>query len=235
MKIRAVILPAVAMATLGGCIGTGGPTETRVHAFSGFDSIAASSGINVVLVQGPFGVTSEAPEGKLDRIVIEQSGKELNLELKSEITWFGYSGRYEVTVSAPAFTAISASGGADVDASALQADPLALSASGGGDINITGAQIGALVASASGGGDINIAGTCATATLSASGGGDIDGEKFDCDAVTAEASGGGDIDVGARMAATGKANSGGDVRFYGSPATFTKDEAPGGDVSVEAR
>lgn len=235
MNIRIVILPAVAMAALGGCIGTGGPTETRDHSFTGFDSIAASSGINVVLTQGPFGVTSEAPEGKLDRIVIEQAGSELKLELKSEITWFGYSGRYEVKVSAPAFTAIDASGGADVNAGALQADRLSLSASGGGDINITGAQIGALVASASGGGDIDIAGTCTTATLSASGGGDFDGEKLDCDTVTADAGGGGDIDVGARMAATGKASGGGDVRFYGNPATFTKDESPGGDVSVEAR
>jgi hypothetical protein len=235
MNTRIVFLPAVAMAMLGGCIGTGGPTETRDHAFSGFDSIAAQSGIDVVLVQGPFAVKSEAPEGKLDRIVIAQSGSELQLELKSEITWFGYSGRYLVTVSAPAFTAIDASGGADVDASALQAETLALDASGGGDIRIAGAQIGALVASASGGGDISIAGTCTTATLSASGGGDFDGEKLDCDSVTADAGGGGDIDVGARTTATGKASGGGDVRFHGNPATFTKDESPGGDVSVEAR
>lgn len=236
MKARYLILPVAAMAALGGCVVTGGgPTETRDHAYSGFDSIAASSGIDVVLHQGPFGVKSEAPEGKLDRIVIEQSGNELKVELKSEVVWFGSSGRYLVTVSAPAFTAITASGGAHVDAAALQADKLALSASGGADIDIKGARIGVLEASVGGGGDIEIAGTCATATLSASGGGDFDGEAFDCDSVTAKAEGGGDIDVGARMTANGSASGGGDVRFLGSPTTFTKDESPGGDVSLQAR
>ncbi len=236
MKTRILILPVAAMAALGGCIVTGGgPTETRDHSFSGFDSIAASSGIDVVLNQGPFGVRSEAPEGKLDRIVIEQSGNELKIDLKSEIVWFGSSGRYLVTVSAPAFTAIAASSGADIDAAALEADRLTLSASGGADIDIKGARIGVLEASVEGGGDIEIAGTCTSATLTASGGGDFDGEAFDCDSVIARAEGGGDIDVGARMTANGSASGGGDVRFLGNPTTFTKDESPGGDVSVQAR
>jgi hypothetical protein len=236
MKTRLLVLPVAAIAAVGGCMVTGGgPTETRDHSFSGFDRIAAGSGIDVVLNQGPFGVKSEAPEGKLDRIVIEQSGNELKVDLKSEIVWLGSSGRYLVTVSAPAFTAITASGGADVNASALQADSLSLSASGGADIDIKGARIGVLEASAGGGGDIEIAGTCTSATLTASGGGDFDGEAFDCDSVTARAEGGGDIDVGARMTANGTASGGGDVRFLGSPTTFLKDESPGGDVSVEAR
>lgn len=236
MKARYLILPVAAMAALGGCIVTGGgPTETRDHSFSGFDSIAASSGIDVVLNQGPFGVRSEAPEGKLDRIIIEQSDNALSLELKPEIMWFVSSGRFLVTVSAPAFTSITASGGADVDAATLQADRLHLSASGGADIDIQDARIGVLEASASGGGDIELAGTCTSATLTAAGGGDIDGERLDCDSVTASASGGGDIEAGARMTANGSANGGGDVRFLGSPATVTRDVSSGGDVSVEAR
>lgn len=237
VMIKTLILPAVAMAALGGCVVTNnGPRESRDHSFSGFDSITAGSGINVELSQSSaFSVRSEAPEGKLDRIEIEQSGSELRIGLKPEMTWFGSSGRYVVTVSAPAFTALSASGGADIDIDGLETERLTLTTSGGGDIDIASARIGTLEASASGGGDIEIKGSCTTATLTTSGGGDIDGEDFDCDNVTATASGGGDIDVGARMVANGAANSGGDVRFLGSPATFTADESSGGDVSVSRR
>ncbi len=236
MKAISIFLPVAAMAALGGCTVIGnGKTETRDYAFSGFDSISASSGIDVVLTQGAeFSVKSEAPEGKLDRITIEQSGSELKIGIEHEVT-FGWSGRYQVSVSAPSYTAISASGGADVDAAALKTERIALSASGGADIDITGAQIGTLEASVSGGGDIELTGSCTSATLTASGGGNIDGEAFDCDSVTATATGGGDIDVGARMTANGVAGSGGDVRFLGSPATFTADESSGGDVSVDAR
>jgi hypothetical protein len=236
MKTLFLIVPVAAMTALGGCVVTGsGKTETRDHALSGFDSIRASNGIDVVLTQGPFAVKSEAPEGKLDSIIVELSGQDLKIERKPEMMWFGSTGRYVVNVSAPAYTKITASGGADVEAASLQADALALDASGGADIDIKGARIGTLAANTTGGGDISLAGTCATATVTASGGGDFDGEALDCDAVTATASGGGDIDVGARVSATGNASAGGDVRFHGSPASFTANKNAGGDVSVDAR
>jgi len=235
MTLKFLILPVATTIALGGCVVTSGPTETRDYALSGFDSIDAGSGIDVVLSQGGFAVKAEAPEGKLDSIIIEQSGRELKIDRKSEVLWFGSTGRYVVNVSAPAYVRIAASGGADVDGASLQSDMLTLRASGGADINIAQARIGTLEASASGGGDIDIAGSCTNAMLSASGGGNFSGEGFDCDTVTASASGGGDIDVGARVSASGTASAGGDVRFFGSPTTFTADETSGGDVSITAR
>jgi len=235
MKTLFMILPVATIAALGGCsVMSNGKTETRQHALSGFDRIVAGSGIDVVLTQGPLGVTSEAPEGKLDRITIEQSGSELKIGIEQEVT-IGWSGRYRVNVSAPSYAAITASGGADVDAASLQAARITLSASGGADIDIAGARLGVLEASVAGGADINLAGSCTSATLTASGGGNIDGEAFDCDNVTATATGGADIDVGARLVAHGVAGSGGDVRFLGLPTTFTADKSSGGDVSVDAR
>jgi len=229
------IIPAAAMAATSGCIITDGPTESRTYANTGFDHVSASSGINVVVSQGPFAVTVQAPEGKLDSVTIEQEGSELKVGRKSEISWFGWStGRYEVRVSAPAYARISASGGADVEGSALQGEALSLSASGGGDVDLSGLRITTLTASSSGGGDINVAGACTTAAIDASGGGDFNGKSLDCANVKADASGGGDIEVRASASADGRASSGGDVRFIGAPATFTKDESSGGDVSLEA-
>ncbi len=235
MKRIAFLLPAAAMTALGGCIIVVGPSETRTYTNKGFDSIHASSGINVILSQGPFAMQAQAPEGNLDKILIGQTGAELRLSRKSEMSWFGGNGHFVVNVTAPGITGISASGGADVDSNALQAETLSLSASGGGDLNLKGLKVTMLNASASGGGDIDVAGTCVTATITTSGGGDFNGPALDCTNVTASASGGGDIDVPASASANGDASSGGDIRFIGSPATFTKQESSGGDVSVDAR
>lgn len=230
------IIPLAAMTAMGGCVVINGKTETRDLDHTGFNSIDASSGINVVVSQGPFAVKTEAPEGKLDRIIVKQDGATLRLSRESDIGWFwGVNGRYLVRVSAPALVSIAASGGADVDGGALQGDSLTLSASGGGDVRLDGLAIGALSASASGGGDIDAAGTCTSATITTSGGGDFNGDRLTCATVTASASSGGDIEVGATTTANGAASGGGDVHFIGSPTNVTKDESSGGDVSVDAR
>jgi hypothetical protein len=235
MKPTSWILPVAALAAMGGCVITDGPTETRAYANTGFDRISAGGGIDVVLSQGAFAVSAEAPEGRLDMIEIEQNGSELKLGRKSEWNWFGRTGRYVVNVTAPAVTAINASGGADVDVRGLQGASLSLDASGGADIDLSNLQVTTLSISTSGGGDIDLSGTCQTARINASGGGDVDGERLACADVTAEASGGGDIDVQATAAASGNASSGGDIRFIGSPSKIIEQESSGGDVSVDAR
>lgn len=228
------IIPAAALAASSGCVITSGPQESRTYAHTGFDRISAESGINVVVTQGPFAVSAEAPEGKLDSITIEQDGGELKIGRKAEITWFGSIGHYEVKVAAPSLTHVSASGGADVTGGGLQGEQLALSASGGGDIELSSLRVTMLEATASGGGDISVSGSCTSAQVNASGGGDFDGGKLDCANVKADASGGGDIDIRASASADGRASSGGDVRFIGAPAVFNKDESSGGDVSLAA-
>lgn len=234
MKTISWTVPVAAMAAMGGCVVTDGPTESRTYTHAGFDRISAGGGIDVVLTQGPFAVSARAPEGNLDKIEIEQRGSELRLARKSDWGWFS-AGKYVVNVSAPAITSINASGGADVDVRGLRGETLALDASGGGDIDLTNLQIGTLSISASGGGDIDLSGSCQTATISTSGGGDVDGENLTCANVTADASSGGDVDVQATLSAAGNASSGGDVRFIGSPTKVTEQESSGGDVSVDAR
>jgi hypothetical protein len=232
-----LILPVLAMAALGGCVVTGGgPRESRDYALSGFDTIRAESGIDVVLSQGPFAVKAEAPEGRLDNIEIEQRGNELRVARKSEMVFFvGNMGKHVVHITAPSFTKVIAAGGADVESSGLQQEALELDASGGADIDFKGLRVTSLSAQVSGGGDIELAGSCTRASISAGGGGDFDGEALDCGEVTASASGGGDIDVRASVSATGTASGGGDVRFYGSAPQFTANESPGGHVSMEGR
>lgn len=234
MHLIKFAVPVMALAMTGGCVLTTGKTETRAYAQTGFDSIDASAGVNVILKQGPYSVVAETPEGRLDSIEVRQEGSELRLSRKPEMTFFGVSGRYVVHVAAPGVTRIEVSGGADLDADGLNAEALALSASGGGDLRLTSLNVGALTANTSGGGDIEVSGACKSATIDASGGGDFSGRRLDCAASVATASGGGDIEIGAREMATGKASSGGDITFVGAPPVFNKDESSGGDVSLNA-
>ena len=249
------ILPAAAMAALGGCVVTGGPTESRDFNNTGFDRISAGGGINVVLSQGPFAVRAEGPEGRLDTITIEQDGRELKLGRKSG-NWFWFdNGHYVVNVAAPDIVAVRAGGGADIEAGSFRGESMSIDAGGGADIEFTGLNVATLQLAASGGGDIDLsnvqavnvsmeatgggnieaAGTCGDARMSASGGGDVNADDLSCTNVTASSSGGGDIDARASAIANGAASAGGDVRFYGAPTQFTADKSSGGDVSVEGR
>lgn len=253
MAVNRWIASAAALAALGGCVV--GPTEreTKTLSYADFDSINAHSGIDVVLKQGPFSVTAEAPKGELDKIIIEKRGSTLDIGRKEEMQLFsfGIGRKFLVTVAAPTYTSIEVSGGADanidplkaealtlrahggadVDLAGLAAARLTVSASGGADVDAKGLQLGDVSSSSSGGGDVKLAGSCRTITIEASGGGDFSGRDMRCGSATASASSGGDVDIYVDGgAAVGSASGGGDVTFHGNPSSVQKTESGGGDV-----
>src|SRR5262249_40875550 len=124
------ILPAAAMTALGGCVIVGdGPRETRTYNFPGFDSVSATSGVNVVLKQGPFAISAEGPKDKLDRLLVDKDGSTLKISNKPHVDWgIVWTGSTIVTVVAPDYNTIEASGGADVDIDPLKADALSINA-----------------------------------------------------------------------------------------------------------
>jgi hypothetical protein len=246
------ILPAAALAATGGCVVVSTETVTRNYELAGFDSVSAHAGVNVVLKQGPFDVSAEGPRRKIDNLRIEKQGSSLVISRESDVSssWFNWSDRDVVTVVAPDYAAIEASGGADVDADGLRLAELDIKAGGGADVNIDGLTLGTLTvranggadvnarrvslemldASAGGGADIEVSGDCRSAMVETSGGGDFNGQDLRCETATVSASGGGDADITATASASGRASSGGDVRFHGNPVRFEKEESGGGDV-----
>lgn len=247
------IVPAVAMAASGACVATSSEMASRAYSLDGFDSVSARSGVNVVLKEGPFSVSAEAPRDRLETFVIEKQGATLVISQKSTVNWFGWSNRPSiVTVVAPSYASIEASGGADLDASALNGQNLKLHGSGGADINVgsinaasltveasggadidaNAVKVGALNATVSGGADINLDGSCTSLTVEASGGGDFDGEGLTCTDGVVTASGGADADVALTGKASGTARSGADVRIRGNPTSVDTDSSGGGDVEV---
>ncbi len=228
------LVPAVAMATAGGCVMTE-PMETRSFNNAGFDSINASGGVNLVLKQGPFSISAEGPKSKLDKLRIDQEGSTLNVRRESmSFSWFSVQERDVVTITAPNFTHIESSGGVDIDAHGLSQPALSIKSSGGADFNADNINIAVLNVDNSGGADVNLSGTCKSLTVDGSGGADFDAKDLTCETVTASASGGADVDVRVTANAAGKASAGGDVRFHGSPPTFTRDASSGGDVELVA-
>jgi hypothetical protein len=254
MKRIAWIAPAAALAALGGCVVVSTETVKRNYDVAGFDSVSARAGVNVVVRQGPFDVRAEGPSHKVDKLLIERQGSSLVIsrEPTVDVGWFNWSDSDVVTVVAPDYALIEASGGADVDIDPLQLDALDIEAGGGADVNADGLRLDALRIKASGGADVNayrlaitsldatssggadirLSGECRTANVETSGGADFRGGDLRCETATVRASGGGDADVTATASATGSASSGGDVRFHGNPASFQKEESGGGDVTA---
>ena len=254
MKRIAWIVPAAALTALGGCVVVSTETVKRNYDIADFDSISARAGVNVVLKQGPFDIKAEGPSHKVSKLIIERQGSSLIISRQPnvQVGMFSWSDSDLVTVVAPRFALIEASGGADVDVDPMQLDTLDIDAGGGADVNSDGLRldtlrikahggadvnahrlaIARLEANSSGGADINVSGDCKSANVSSSGGADFRGEDLRCETATVNASGGGDAELTATASASGRASSGGDVRFHGSPARFEKEESGGGDVTA---
>jgi len=242
---------AATLAATGGCVAVSSETTTRTYDIADFDSVSARSGVNVVLKQGAFDVTAAGPKHRVDKLLIERQGSMLVISREPDSTWFGWSDPDLVTVVAPRYASIEASGGADVDmeplrqdalsiragggadvnAGGLTLDSLTITASGGADVNARRVALATLTASASGGADIDLSGECKTLTAETSGGADFRGAELRCESATVTASGGGDAEATATAFASGRASSGGDIRFHGNPAQFEKEESAGGDVT----
>jgi hypothetical protein len=208
------------------------PIESKTYNLADFDSVSASHGVNVRLKQGPFSVSAEGPKSKLNRLIIERRGSELAIRREPTMSWFSsWSQTDIVTVVAPAYSSIAASGGADVDGDDLQLGDIRIDTSGGADLNLSGV-CKTLTMETSGGADFNAKDlTCETATVSASGGADV--SVTVTGNASGHGSGGADIDFyGVTGTAIGEASSGADIRFHGSPAIVQRDESSGGDVEV---
>ncbi|MDP3736967.1 MAG: DUF2807 domain-containing protein [Hyphomonadaceae bacterium] len=216
------IIPAVALAASGGCIATSSEVASRTYNFDGFDSVSARAGVNVVLKEGPYSVSAEAPKNRLEKIVIEREGSTLVVRQEPHVSWMGWSTTPSiVTVVAPAYSRVEASGGADVDASSLNGKALELHASGGADINVGSIAVATLAINAGGGADINATSiTVDTATIHAGGGADVDVKTIKVATLGVDASGGADISLAGTCTTLTAAASGG-ADFNGGKLTCT--------------
>lgn len=212
MMRQTTLLTALGVGVLASAVALPAFADKQTFSISGFDSVEASAGVDVILRQGGFSVEADGSEKALERLKIEKRGDSLHISRRSGggLNW-GTSGKVTVTVTAPRYVALSASSGSDVEGSDLDLKDVTISVSSGADMELSG--------------------SCDALTVSVSSGSDFEGEGLHCQTVTASASSGADADVWAARSVVGDASSGGDIDVHGQPASITKNTSSGGSVN----
>jgi hypothetical protein len=196
---------------LAGCalaVASAGPAFAEPRNHSGFTRVAASAGTDVtVAVGGGFSVDVTGPGA--DRIVTRVDGRTLVVERQRGFHW-GRAPRAQIRVTMPAVEGLSASSGADLIASGVNAGDIALDSSSGADLRVSG--------------------SCASFTADASSGADLHAQELRCENGSVEASSGADVRVFASGRLDVDASSGGGVLAYGDPSIGNIELSSGGSL-----
>jgi hypothetical protein len=177
-----------------------------------FTAIEASSGMDVTFSPGPPSAVLVGDATKFDRVEVRVEGDRLLVRRKSGRMFGTWRGEVKVRVTGPAaLTALTASSGADLDATGVVARVLRLSSSSGADLKISG--------------------TCEDLSADASSGADIAAKNLICGNVRVDASSGADAVVHAEQSIRASASSGADVVYSGPVGAIAVSESSGGDVT----
>jgi len=196
--MKRLIVPAIL------ALAMAAPAAAEVRNLSGFTKVDASAGTDVTVVVGAaFRVEVTGPGA--DRIQTNVQGDTLHVRPTPGFHW-GRRPPAEIRVTMPSVSGLSASSGADLDATGLN----------GGDVSLD----------SSSGADLEAAGTCRALNASASSGADINARRLVCESGSADVSSGADIVLHITGTLNVDASSGGDVTAVGDPRI--------GDISLSS-
>ncbi|MEM1381006.1 MAG: DUF2807 domain-containing protein [Pseudomonadota bacterium] len=207
-----IITTLVASTAAFAIAGASALAETKTYDITGFDSIKATQGVEVIVEVGSaYSITLET-SGDVDKARVEQDGDTLILGRKSKGARFnlGRSARYQYTVTMPSIEAASSSAGAELEVSGISGDDVRLSASSGSELEAEG--------------------SCGSLRVRASSGAAVEASDLACDNVVADVSSGADIEVHASSSVDADASSGGSIVVHGNPGDRSTDKSSGGRV-----
>jgi len=182
--------------------------ETRN--LSGFESVSAEDRLQVEVATGAYSVQITGADAS--RVRTQINGDSLKISQRNR-PWFGETPRLDavVRITMPRVDGLSASRGAELSASGIEARNVSLSASMGGELRVVG--------------------TCGTVTAAASMGGVIRAEDFHCERADVSASMGGEARVYASETYEGSASMGGAINISGDGASNGRATAMGGTIN----
>jgi len=188
-------------------LATVGVANAEVRNLTGFTKVDASAGVDVqVTVGGAFRV--EVTGRDAARIITRVEGDRLIVHPQRGFSWRGRQANIRVTM--PRADGFSASSGADLIATGIDAETIALDSSSGADLRVSG--------------------VCQRFAADASSGADLDARNLRCQNGAVDVSSG----AGARVFASGRldvdASSGGGVVAYGNPGIGNIDLSSGGSL-----
>jgi hypothetical protein len=207
--------------------GNGNVTE-EVRQVDEFDQIKVSRGMNVYITQGsPAKVVVIADSNLHEIIETEVEGDVLTVTVNENIRW---AEEKKVMITVEKLTAVTSSSGANAySQSPIISGNLELSASSGANLKMD-ANAKYLKADCSSGANIYLSGLAKEAELETSSGANLIAGELKADLCRMRASSGGNVTATVVEKLEAKASSGGNIAYYGEPASIEIDTSSGGNV-----
>ena len=157
---------------------------------------------------------AEEASGDFEHLRLEVRGSTLVVSRTPTFNffWSSPSRHYTVTITAPAYSSVSASSGSSVSGQIAPA-ALALEASSGAALRLTGA--------------------CTDLRASASSGAQLDSAGLHCKTADLTVSSGANVRVWAETSVRGEASSGGSILVQGKPSQVSSRQSSGGRLRVD--
>lgn len=211
--IRRTSVTALIVSLALGAAGFSSAAQTKSYALSGFNTVSAYAGVNVVLNQGPFAVQASEASGNFDKLVVEVRGSRLIVSRTSSPFWWSPAPmrRYTVTVTAPDYVAVEASSGSTVTGRISAGD---------------------LAASSHSGATLRLYGACASIRAEASSGATLGGQDMRCHKAQLSVNSGASLRAFADTEANSNASSGGNIVVHGNPASVERHTSSGGSIRM---
>ena len=193
-----------------------------------FNKIKASQGLDVYLTQGNNeSIVVEADENLLELIKTEVRNNELRIYTEKNI---GYASSKKIMVTFKDISGIESTSGSDIKSTnIIKVDNLELNTSSGSDMNLS-VETNQLNCHSSSGSDLRLSGITDKLIAEASSGSDIKAGDLISQSSQVKATSGSDITINTAKELTARANSGGDIKYYGNPSVVNKDGGPSGSI-----
>lgn len=195
---------------------------------SDFNEIHASRGLDVYLTQGNSERVTVEADGNLHEIItVEVINGILEISTEENI---GSASSKKVLVTFKYLSRIVATSGSDVfSTNTLTGNSLELETNSGSDLKLD-INVQSLTCSATSGSDLEVSGKTSKLKAEANSGSDIDARDLLAESSTVNASSGASVTVNTSKELIAKANSGGDVTYYGNPEKLDTSEGVSGGI-----
>jgi len=207
--------------------GNGNVTE-EVRQVAEFDQIKVNRGMNVYITQGsPAKVVVIADSNLHEVIETEVEGDVLTVTINENIRW---AKEKKVMITVEKLTRLDGSSGANAySQTQIMSENLELEASSGANLKMD-VNAKYLKADCSSGANIYLSGLAKGAELGASSGANLKAGDLKADNCKMRASSGGNVTATVVERLEAKATSGGNISYYGEPASTDVDTSSGGNV-----
>lgn len=218
---------------LSACVETGsGAPATQTRDVGDFARISVQSGIAATVQVGersPLVIIGD--DNLLGHVVTRVRNGELTVAFDGRAST---SHGIRVQVGTPMLGAIEASGGAQVEASALRGEAVSISASGGARVHVGKVDASkSLEVSSSGGSRLELAGSAPALLIDSSGGSILDAGQLEAKSATLDLSGGSRVTANIAGKVTGSLSGGSRASLAGHPDVAAVETSGGSKVRVD--